>query len=171
MPTSQAAVRAALIAQYDAQYDRDMQEAQQRISALPGQPRPESKAPTSSADDKVFEQATTMLWNPLVPPALRSALFKVLAATPGVMVNPSAHDSMGRPAVEISRADPENKVIFAAYENPATGGVLELTQTDPANSGTGPANNPAGVNAAYVSYDLMLSVTRSGTIPPDPYGG
>jgi hypothetical protein len=170
MPTSQGALRAALIAQYDARYGQQTQQAQQRISAVPGKPRPESTAPASSADDKVFEQATNMLWNPLVPPALRSALFKVLAATPGVIVNASAHDSMGRPAVEISRTDTVTKVIFAAYENPATGGVLELAQTDPANSGMGPANNPAGANAAYVSYDLMLSVTRSSTIPPDPYG-
>jgi hypothetical protein len=132
---------------------------------------PKNSGPTASADDKVFEQATTMLWTPLVPPDLRSALFRVLAATPGVTVSASARDSIGRPAVEITRTDSATKVIFAAFENPATGGVLELAQTDPANSGTGPANNPAGANAAYVSYDLGLSITRASTVPPDPYAG
>ena len=36
-----------------------------------------------SGDDKVFEQATGMLWNPLAGPPLRPALFRVLATTPG----------------------------------------------------------------------------------------
>jgi hypothetical protein len=167
MPTSRAALRAALISQYDQQW----RQAQGPISAGRAKPVPKNVGPIGSADDKVFEQATTMLWNPLVPPALRSALFKVLAATPGVAVNASARDSMGRRAVEISRTDSATKVIFAAFENSTTGGVLELTQTDPANSGLGPANNPAGANAAYVSYDLVLSITRSSTVPPNPYAG
>ncbi len=38
-----------------------------------------------------------MLWNRLVSPALRSALYQVLAGVPGVTVNPSARDSH-RPA-------------------------------------------------------------------------
>ena len=167
MPTSQAALRAMLIAQYDQQW----RQAMKAVSVLRARHMPKDMRPTGSADDKVFEQATTMLWNPLVPPTLRSALFRVLAATPGVTVNASARDTVGRPAAEISRTDSITKIIYAAFENPATGGVLELTQTDPANSGTGPANNPAGANAAFVGYDLVLSVTRASTIPPDPYGG
>jgi hypothetical protein len=38
---------------------------------------------TLTADDLVFQEATTWLWNPLLSPALRSAMYKVLAATPG----------------------------------------------------------------------------------------
>ena len=54
-----------------------------------------------SDDDKVFQQASYLLWNPLVSPSLRSALFKVLATVPGVQVNPSTRDSLGRPAIEL----------------------------------------------------------------------
>jgi hypothetical protein len=39
----------------------------------------------------------------------------------------------------------------------------------PANSGMGPANNPRGANAAFLATDLYLSITRTSTIPPDPY--
>jgi hypothetical protein len=140
MPAGQAALRARLIAQYDQQW----RQAQMRVSALRARHMPKDRGPQGSADDKVFEQATTMLWNPLVPPTLRSALFKVLAATPGVTVSASAHDTAGRSAVEISRTDSVSKVIFAAFENPATGGVLELTQTDPANSGEARLITPLG---------------------------
>jgi hypothetical protein len=42
--------------------------------------------PTLSDDDNVYQEADEQLWNPLVGPALRSALSKVLAATPGVTV-------------------------------------------------------------------------------------
>jgi hypothetical protein len=93
----------------------------------------------------------------------------VLAATPGVTVNGTARDITGRPAVEISRTDSMSKVNYAAFENPATSSVLELMQTDPANSAIeGPPNGP---NGTFISYDLVVSVTRASTIPPDPYGG
>ena len=32
----------------------------------------------------------------------------------------------------------------------------------------GPPNGP---NGTFISYDLVVSVTRASTIPPDPYGG
>jgi hypothetical protein len=39
-----------------------------------------------------------MLWNPLVGPELRAAVFRVLAATPGVQVNsPRGTASAARP--------------------------------------------------------------------------
>src|SRR5690242_15252507 len=41
--------------------------------------------------------------DPLVGPQLRSALYKVLADTPGVRVDSHARGDLGRPAVEISR--------------------------------------------------------------------
>jgi len=47
----------------------------------------------------------TVLWNPLVGPDLRSALYQVLATVPGVKVDSSARDGDGRQAVEISRTD------------------------------------------------------------------
>jgi hypothetical protein len=63
-----------------------------------------------------------------------------------------------RPAVEISWTDPSYGVTYATYENPTTTAVLEQTYTNP------PAMGPGG-------FDLYLSITRTNTIPPDPFSG
>ena len=106
---------------------------------------------TLTADDLVFQEATTWLWNPLLSPALRSAMYKVLAATPGVTVKTATTDRAGRPAIEITRYDG-----FAGeestFESPATGAVLEQDFSD-----AGPA-----VYAAATGY---------ATVPANPYGG
>jgi hypothetical protein len=106
---------------------------------------------TETADDLVFQEATTWLWNPLLSPALRSAMYKVLAATPGVTVKTATTDRAGRPAIEITRYD-----SFAGeestFESPATGAVLEQDFSD-----AGPA-----VYAAATGY---------ATLPANPYGG
>ncbi len=107
------------------------------ISVLEGAGRPVRGQGCEPADDvgafgdslaglrAGFQQASDMLWNPLVGPALRSALYKVLAGVPGVTVNTSARDSDGRSATEISRVDDSglpggrsDGVIYAIYENP-----------------------------------------------------
>ena len=44
------------------------------------------KGPQPTDNDLVFEQAADLLWQPHLSPALRSALYKVLADTPGVVV-------------------------------------------------------------------------------------
>jgi hypothetical protein len=104
-----------------------------------------------TADDLVFQEATTWLWNPLLSPALRSAMYKVLAATPGVTVKTGTTDTDGRPAIEISRYD-----SFAGeestFESPGTGALLEQDFSD-----AGPA-----VYAAVTGYD---------TLPANPYSG
>ena len=129
-----------------------------------------------SDDDIVFQQASDMLWNPLTGAALRSALYKVLAAVPGVTVNPSARDSRGRQAVEISRADtsglPGGKpdgVSYATYESPATGAVLESAVTYPPGSGTVTPQDPHGTSTV-VDTTVYLSVTWASAVPTDPYG-
>jgi hypothetical protein len=157
MPTGLAALRALLIAQYDEQF----KPSQALISGLrkpQPQPQPREAAGKESDAGKVFQQATSMLWNPLVIPQLRAALFRLLATTPGVKVDNQAKDSLGRSAVEISWTDPLDGVTYATYENPTTTAVLEQTYTYP------PALGPGG-------FDLYLSTTRTSTIPPDPYGG
>ena len=55
--------------------------------------------------DLVFQQASNWLWNPLLSPALRSALYKVLAATPGVVVRTHARPARRAldPSVEALR--------------------------------------------------------------------
>jgi len=77
-----------------------------------------------SDDDYVFDQATDMLWNPLVGPGLRAALYKVLAQTPGVQVRAGATDRLGRAAVEISRYETAAQVTA---ENPAPGRSRTIT--------------------------------------------
>jgi hypothetical protein len=51
-----------------------------------------------------------------------------------------------------------DKTVYTVYEDPATGAVLEQTY-----------DWPPSVSSVSFSYDLVLSVTRTATIPPDPY--
>jgi hypothetical protein len=165
MPTDPAALRALLISQYDQQQkqaDAAMAaQLKQKDKILRGQHRPVIKPLRLTADDKVFEQANLLLWNPLVPPALRSAVFRVLAATPGVQVNSHARDDRGRPAVEISWFDRVTSDTLATFEDPSTTRMLEQTDTAA----------PAGVNghSAYSGRDLYLSITRASSVPANPY--
>ncbi len=169
MPTGLAALRAALIAQWHSEH-----KAPTPIPRKKG-PTPVRRPVLVSDDDMVFEQASNMLWNPLVGPALRSALYKVLAAIPGVRVNPSARDSTGQ-AVEISRVDdsglPGGKsdgISYATYESAATGAVLESTITYPPGSDIVTPQDPHG-SRTVVDRFVYLGVTWVNTVPADPYG-
>ena len=171
MPTGLAALRAVLIAQWDSEHKPVPRPL--RTTAPTPLPRPLKV----SDDDKVFQQASDILWNPLVGPALRAALYKVLAAVPGVTVSPSARDNTGRPAVEISRTDdsglPGGKsdgISYATYENPATGAVLESTVTYPPGSGIVTPQDPTG-KSTVVDTIVYLSVTWANARPADPYRG
>jgi hypothetical protein len=172
MPTDLSALRAALIAQWDDQ-NKPNPAVQNMLKRLHVTPKPI----VVTDDDKVFQQASGMLWNPLVDPALRSALYKLLAEIPGVQVNTAAHDSIGRPAVEISRTDnsglPGGKSdgdIYATYESPVTGAVLESTITYPPGSGGVSPQDPTG-SGTMVDTTVYLSVTWADSIPANPYSG
>jgi hypothetical protein len=104
-----------------------------------------------TADDLVFEEATAWLWNPLLSPTLRSAMYKVLAATPGVTVKTGTTDVAGQPAIEISRND-SFAGMEATFESPSTGAMLEQDFTD-----VGPA--------------VYAAATGSATPPANPYSG
>ncbi len=107
---------------------------------------------TDTADDVVFQEATAWLWNPLLSPALRSAMYKVLAATPGVTVKTGTTDQAGRPAIEISGYD-SFAGVEDTFESPSTGAVLEQYF----GNLVGPA-----VYAAVAGY---------ATLPANPYSG
>ena len=152
MPTGTAALRALLLKQAKEQQAQAIAEQQKALKAR-GK-NAVIRQPHLTDDDFVFEQATTLLWNPLVGPELRSALYKVLAATPGVRVDSHARDDLGRPAVEISRTATATGIEDQTFENPKTGAVLETAFVyQDGTKGT----------------DLYLSVTSRGTLPPNPY--
>jgi hypothetical protein len=114
------------------------------------------EVPGETDDDLVFQQASNWLWNPVISPALRSALYKVLAATPAVVVKTGTKDSTGRSAIEISRFDSAAGQDFATFEDPATGAVLESVSSGP---------DPGVSSAVY------QPITSYATLPADPYRG
>jgi hypothetical protein len=175
MPTRLAALRAALIAQREKQARPAQGSAASR--AAHATPAASPLPVTVSDGDMVFQEASDMLWNPLVGPALRSALYRVLASVPGVKVDSSARDSLGRPAVELSRTDnsglPRGKpdgITYATYESPVTGAVLESTVTYPPGSDVVTPADPHGTGTV-VDTTVYLNVTWASSVPADPYGG
>ena len=112
--------------------------------------------PQATDDDLVFGQAADLLWEPDLSPALRAAVYKVLAATPGVTVTRGAADSAGRPAIEISRVDQVAKDKVATFENPKTGATLESAWLEPSGE---------------LLEDLYQSISYTNRIPANPYQG
>lgn len=158
MPTSPVELRAFLLAQAKQQLAQAYaSEAQQAKKAgVKGQKAALAKVPQPTANDLVFEQATGTLWEPNLSPALRAALYKVLADTPGVRVRTGVTDSSGRPAVEISRVDTVSKTNVQTFENPKTGATLESAWIEPSGE---------------LLEDLYLSITYTNHIPANPYQG
>jgi hypothetical protein len=164
-PTDPVALRALLLKQAKQQYAAGIAAERAQLKKLPKSLQGKKRAilqsgPPVSADSFVFEQATITLWNPLPSPALRSALFKVLASTPGMTVNSHATDSLGRPSVQISRTDNAEGEVTSVFEDPAGAGVHEMLFTYPAQ----------GSQPGSQSSDVFLSTTRTDTFPPNPYG-
>jgi hypothetical protein len=173
MPTDPAALRAVLVTQWD---NANKPVPNPLWRKVKGRPTPVPLPLTVSANDKVFQQASDILWNPLVGPALRSALYRVLAMVPGVRVA-TTHDSLGRPAVELSRVDssglPGGKSdgdVYATYESSDTGAVLESTVSYPPGSDVVTPQDPSGTSTV-IDTTVYLSVTWASTIPADPYAG
>jgi hypothetical protein len=157
MPTSPAKLRAFLLAQAKQQLTQAYAwEAQQAKKAGKKIPAPLPKGPAPTDNDLVFEQAAGLLWEPNLSPALRAALYKVLAGTPGVHVKTGARDSSGRPAVEISRTDQVAQAKVETFENPKTGATLESAWIEPSGE---------------LLEDLYLSITYTNHIPANPYQG
>ena len=155
MPTDPAALRAVLLSQAKQQQEQAAAEERKMLAAKGKTKAFPMAGPKLTDDDMVFEQATDMLWNPLVGPGLRAALYKVLADTPGVVVNAHATDDSGRAAVEISRYDSAAGVDDQTFENARTGAVLETVFVYNGSEAKG--------------IDLYTSVTSSNTFPGDPY--
>ncbi|HEX3493503.1 MAG TPA: hypothetical protein VHU92_29470 [Streptosporangiaceae bacterium] len=165
-PTSTASLRVFLIRQAKQQQARAEREMLAQARKLPKRLAHLKRItmadqPKETSNDWAFSQAAYTLWNPEISPALRAALLKVIAATPGVAVNSHARDSMGRPAVEISRYDPQAKYTEAVFEAPDATKVLETDSLEPAT----PAHDGLPGEKAYQLYDTYLSITWSATRP------
>src|SRR5487761_613605 len=121
MPTSTAGLRAFLLSQARQQLNQAYAEmAQQAKKAGKRIATPIPKGPQPTDNDLVFEQAANLLWEPHLSSALRAAVYRVLADTPGVQVKSEVTDSAGRPAVEISRIATFSKENVETFENPRT---------------------------------------------------
>jgi hypothetical protein len=157
MPTDPAKLRAALLSQAEQQLKQAQQLMKQQLKKLGAEGKKMiADQPQETRGDLVFQQAANLLWQPDLSPALRSALYKVLAATPGVTVQTGVTDSSHRPATEISRFDAAANQNVETFEDPATGATLESAW-----------DNPSG----EFDEDLYQSITYTNTIPPDPYKG
>jgi hypothetical protein len=160
LPTDPAALRATLLTIAQQQQDQaHAQMSQQAATAGKALAGPVELA-TPTDDDLVFEEAVDMLWNPVVQPGLRSALYKVLAGTSGVIINPQSTDPDGRPAIEMSRRDAGVPSSSTTYEDPTTGAVLAQIWS---TTGSTPSDTDT-ITAVY------QPVTSSNTMPSDPYG-
>ena len=137
MPTNPAKLRAVLL-----------------VQAKQDSPWPPNEQPGDN--DLVFGQAADLLWEPHLSPALRAALYKVLAGTPGVTVKTGVTDSAGRQAVEISRHSTFNNEDVETFENPTTGATLESAWVEPWGE---------------LLEDLYLSISYTNHIPANPYHG
>jgi hypothetical protein len=158
-PAGTAALRAALLAQarqQQAQAQRFMDQKRRAMERQQGKKFKAVPQPRISDNDLVFEQAADMLWQPDLSPGLRSALYKVLAATPGVKVQVGEKDSSGRPATLISRHADSGGYTVQTYENPRDGSTLESAWVGP---------------GAAFEEDLYRHVGYTDTIPPNPYQG
>jgi hypothetical protein len=84
-------------------------------------------------------------------------VYKLLAATPEVIVKTGTTDSAGRSATEISRFDAVADMEYETFEDPATGATLQSV-----------FSVPHDING-YGS-DLYQSITYANASPPNPYG-
>lgn len=166
-PTDPATLRAFLLSQAQQQQRQADKLLQAKLNKMPAKERAHIRAiPAAGAQqtaaDLVVGQVTDTLWNPLISPALRSALYKVLAQTPGVTVKTGVKDILGRPAVEVSQYDAASYNWTEVFESPATGATLQAVYI------SRPVTVSGGHTYSYGS-DVYQSITRSNTIPPNPY--
>lgn len=144
-PTDPVALRAALIAQAS---------STEPVTAVTGS--------VATPEDLAVTRAIDTLWNPLVQPALRSALVSVIAASPGVVTDDAATDSRGRKAIEISYRDAAVGVALSVYLDPSTGVVLENSERP----------YRATADPSLAGHDVYLSQYWTDTSPTrDPLAG
>ncbi len=154
MPEDPAKLRAFLLAQAKQQLTTAYADEQGQAKSAGKKIGGAGSETGPTDDDLVFEQAANLLWEPHLTPALRAAVYKVLAETPGVTVKTGVTDSARRPAVEISRNSTWDNERVETFENPRTGATLESAWVEPWGG---------------VAEDLYLSISYTSHIPANPY--
>ena len=163
LPTDTAGLRSSLLAM--AIKERQQADAYARRYVKGGFPA----APGNQ--DLVFQEATEMLWSPLVQSTLRAALYKVIATTSGVSVNVHAIDPTGRPAIALSRRWTLGHAQYKStdYENPSTGATLAQTETmDLHNKELLTDGRVVEIPPATMT-SIYQPATSSNSIPKNPY--
>jgi hypothetical protein len=162
LPTDPTALRAQLLSIAKQQAAEATQQFQQQAAAAGKAVAPGVEQPALSDDDYVYEEADLLLWSPLVQPVLRSALYKVLAGTSGIVINPTATDPAGRPAVAMTRHDDGVPSTSTTYEDPSSGAVLAQVWTQT-------WTNSEQQSASETETAVYQPVTSTDTMPSDPY--
>jgi hypothetical protein len=159
LPTSVSALRATLIKLDNASLKRVEAMEKEKVAienkqvAKGGKRAVIQKQPAESNNSKVVEEAVDYLYNPLVPAAQRSALFKVLAAIPGVQVSAHAHDSLGRSAIRLRFGSSGSDSTTTVFENPATTRPFEEAFT----------------GKVFTGKDVLKSITFTNKLPANPF--
>jgi hypothetical protein len=167
-PTDPTALRAFLLSQAQQQQRQAASLIQaklrkeQQLNKGKAVAVPRFNDPAQTDADLVVAQVTDTLWNPLISPQLRSALYKVLAQAPGVVVKTGVKDVLGRPAVEISQWDAASANETEVFQSPTTGATLQAVYISRPTTVSGQKEYSYG-------SDVYQSITRSNTIPPNPY--
>lgn len=145
-----------------------------RLMALPSDPRklraliykevdatPARDRMIKDRDGQAFRNAAQMLWDAPVtmPPATQAALYRVLAAIPGVQVHQNVRDGAGRPAIALSHGFGKQFLL-----NPAT---FQMVAQRTVNTGRNtPISASRGEDPRYdvpvgtVMYSLTRVVTK-----------
>jgi hypothetical protein len=159
LPTSVSALRATLIKLDNASLAQAAAIEKKKVAienkevAKGGKLAVIQKQPAESNNSKVVEEAVDYLYNPLVPAAQRSALFKVLAAIPGIQVSAHSHDSLGRTAIRLRYVSSGSDGTTTVFENPATTRPFEESFSGKVFSG----------------MDVLKSITFTSKLPPNPF--
>lgn len=133
LPTSPAALRAFLLAPYPADYQHS---------------RP------AQLEQRLFGEAADLTLAP-VDPAVRAAVYRLLAGLPGIEVLGPAGDAVGRHGTAI--AVPDGDVLHELIIDPRTGAVLDTQDVTRAHGHT-----------AIVFYNAILTSGWSSALPLTP---
>jgi hypothetical protein len=120
-------------------------------------------AGSCSTEAKVFQATAALLASPIAPPALRSALFRVLAGVRGVHLDGEVTDNAGRPATKISIVTGHLRYELLLDPDTATllGTAQVLMTTDAADADpqwTGAAPGTVVRSDLYVKSQVVTTI-------------